>query len=110
MLGGGPDRPLYYLACQVCKKKVSDEQNGYRCENCQKTFQDAVPSYNFTMIIADHSNEEYIQCIGEVGDHIMGCPAIVISELMAEGEAAIKAHIHSCLFKTVTLVIRSNLD
>ena len=34
VLGGGPDRPLYYLACQVCKKKVIDEQSGYRCENC----------------------------------------------------------------------------
>lgn len=27
-------KPMYYHACQVCKKKVMPEQNGFRCENC----------------------------------------------------------------------------
>ena len=40
----------------------------------------------------------------------MGIPAIVMSEMMAEGEAAVKAHIHSICFKPITLIIRSNLD
>jgi hypothetical protein len=31
-------RPFFYLACSVCKKKVSDEGGVYRCEGCQKTY------------------------------------------------------------------------
>jgi len=27
-------RPMYYLACTACKKKVNDEAGGFRCENC----------------------------------------------------------------------------
>jgi hypothetical protein len=27
-------RPMFYLACPACKKKVVDESGGYRCENC----------------------------------------------------------------------------
>ena len=27
-------RPMFYLACGTCKKKVLDEPEGYRCENC----------------------------------------------------------------------------
>lgn len=38
-------KPMFYLACQICKKKVMDESTGYRCERCEKTFQDAVPTY-----------------------------------------------------------------
>ena len=28
---------LYYLACLICKKKVTDEHHGYHCMNCGKT-------------------------------------------------------------------------
>jgi hypothetical protein len=40
-------RPMYYMACKICKKKVAEDNNGYRCENCNKSFGDAVPTYNF---------------------------------------------------------------
>jgi len=32
------DRGMYYLACPSCKKKVLDDGNGYRCENCAKSY------------------------------------------------------------------------
>lgn len=41
-------RPMYYLACPACKKKVLDEVGGYRCENCSKSYGEAVPTYNFS--------------------------------------------------------------
>ncbi len=31
---GDETRPFYYLACPSCKKKVVEEANGFRCENC----------------------------------------------------------------------------
>ena len=51
----GNDRLLYYLACPVCKKKVTDEASGYRCENCAKSFGEAIPTYNFGFKLSDYS-------------------------------------------------------
>lgn len=48
-------KPMFYLACTLCKKKVNDEHTGYRCEACQKTLQEANPTYNFGMKFSDHS-------------------------------------------------------
>lgn len=30
----GMSRPPYYLACQICKSKVIDEETGYKCFKC----------------------------------------------------------------------------
>lgn len=43
----GGDRQMFYLACEACKKKVIPEAAGYRCENCDKNFEKANPTYNF---------------------------------------------------------------
>lgn len=52
----GNPKPLFYLACPSCKKKVLDEHNGYKCERCDKIFQDAVPTYNFAVRISDFTD------------------------------------------------------
>jgi len=51
---------MYYLACPSCKKKVTDENSGYRCENCSKSFGEAVPTYNFAFRFLDFSNGIYV--------------------------------------------------
>lgn len=32
-------KPLFYLACPSCKKKVVDDFNAYKCERCDKVYQ-----------------------------------------------------------------------
>ena len=27
-------RPIFYLACQTCKKKLMEDPSGYHCEGC----------------------------------------------------------------------------
>lgn len=73
-------RPMYYLACSVCKKKVSDEPGGYRCEKCQKSFGEAVPTYSFAFMFSDYSGKVSVQCLGEVGESITGVPAIALMQ------------------------------
>jgi replication factor A1 len=67
-------RPFYYLACTVCKKKVSDEGGVYRCEGCQKTYEEVNPTYNFSFKFSDISDNSFINCLGESGEAIMGVP------------------------------------
>jgi len=51
------DDKTYYLACpdDTCKKKVMEESVGWRCENCNKTYPNCVPTYVITAKIADVS-------------------------------------------------------
>jgi len=69
------DRPMYYLACVTCKKKVIDEPNGFRCEGCQKSYKDAVPTYNFSFKLSDYSDGVFVSCLSESGEVIMGMPS-----------------------------------
>lgn len=69
------ERKPYYLACPTCKKKVTDQDNGYFCENCAKTYGEAVPTYNFSFMLSDCSSKITVQCLGEIGDSIVGMPA-----------------------------------
>ena len=71
----GNIRPLFYLACQTCKKKVIDDSTGYRCERCEKTYQDAVPTYMFAIKFSDFTDSQIFNVLGEGGDAIIGMPA-----------------------------------
>jgi len=73
-------KPMYYLACKTCKKKVLDEPSGYRCENCGKSYNEAVPTYNFAFMFSDYTGKVTVQCLGEVGDSILGCTAATFVE------------------------------
>ena len=61
------ERQMYYLACPSCKKKVVDDTTGYNCEKCQKVFDSAVPTYNFSLKISDYSSSIAVQELGENG-------------------------------------------
>ncbi len=63
---------MFYLACPTCKKKVSDDGQGYRCENCARVYEDAVPTYNFSYKISDCSGSMTLQSLAESGDVVLG--------------------------------------
>ena len=58
---------MYYLACPSCKKKVVDDSNGYHCERCNKQYDEAVPTYNYSIKISDYSGTIQMQVLGETG-------------------------------------------
>jgi len=51
-----PDRQMFYMGCKACKKKVFDVEDGYRCEKCNKNYDEAVPTYNFTVKVTDNTD------------------------------------------------------
>jgi len=108
------ERQNYYLACQVCKKKVTEEPQGFNCLSCQKYFDGAVPTYNFSMILSDASGTgEYISVLGDqVGDFVLGgTPASDLHEMQQSGNInGIKDLFTKNAFKQVTLLVRARLD
>ena len=73
----GDDRKMFYMACETCKKKVypSDMGHGYRCESCNRQFENANPTYNFSVKISDCSGSIALSCFGEIGETILGINA-----------------------------------
>lgn len=61
-----------YDACPDCRKKVTDEPAGFRCEHCNKLHSTRVPTYMLNAKIADLSGSIYIQFPRELGDSIIG--------------------------------------
>lgn len=45
------NRPMIYLACPVCKRKVTEDNIGYYCEFCKKSHNTCNPQYMITAII-----------------------------------------------------------
>lgn len=69
------DEKLMYCACPVenCKRKVNEVSPGaFRCEACDKTFPNFVPTYMITAKIADFTDSIYINFAREHGTAIMG--------------------------------------
>ena len=63
---------MFYLACPDCRRKVIDDGTGYRCESCDKSFNDCQPTYMLSAKISDFSSSIYISFCRELGDTIMG--------------------------------------
>ena len=68
---------MFYLACEVCKKKVMKDVSGsgYNCESCMRTFENCVPTYNFSIRVSDCSGSLTVGCFGEIGETILGINA-----------------------------------
>ena len=69
------DDKYYYLSCPDCRRKVVDELEGFRCENCNKSFSRSFPTYIMTVKFQDATGDMYIQFARELGDQIMGMTA-----------------------------------
>ena len=82
------DDKTYYLACpdDTCKKKVLEESVGWRCENCNKTYPNCVPTYVLTAKIADVSDQQYISFYRNEGAAIMGLTAEKLKEIKDQGD------------------------
>ena len=73
------DDRVYYLACpdDNCRRKVvendgmEDSEAKYRCDTCNKTYKDCVPSYMLLAKIADFSDSVYVNFYRQQADTIM---------------------------------------
>jgi len=107
---GDETRQYYYLACSSCKKKVVEEANGYRCENCQKSFSEAVPTFNFSFRFSDFSGNLFLNCLGETGDQILDMPAANFYQIFNSSKDEIKNICQSRLCTPVTFLIKATYD
>jgi len=82
------DDKSFYLACpdENCKKKVHEEAVGWRCEACNKTYPNCVPTYVLSAKVADVSDQIYINFYRHEGTAIMGISAEKLKEIKDQGD------------------------
>ncbi len=75
---------LVYFACpnESCKRKVIQENfNVFRCEACDKSFPNYVPTFMITAKIADFTDGICINFAREHGTAIMGVSAVEFKDM-----------------------------
>ena len=82
------DDKTYYLACpeDKCKRKVIEESVGWRCTNCDKTYQNCVPTYMLSAKLADVSESFFVNFYRQEGTAIMGLPADKLKDIKDQGD------------------------
>lgn len=83
---------------------MTEESKGYRCEACQRSYDEAVPTYNFSFRFGDFSDSLYLSVLGESGDAVMGIPCKDLYQI--EDAQARKELMQQNLFKELALLIR----
>jgi len=106
-----PDRQMFYLACESCRKKVSEEPGrGYYCERCSRHFGQAIPTYNFSVRVSDCSGQMSVACFGDIGETILGITAREFHQ-MHEDTAAVKNLAMNVLHtRQMALVVRAKIE
>ena len=82
------DDKTFYLACptESCKKKVMEESTGWRCENCNRTYNNCVPTYMLSAKISDLSDCFFVNFYSNTGTQLMGMTADKLKNLKDLGD------------------------
>ena len=105
------DDRTFYNACKECKRKVTQDQSGWKCENCDKYFEECVPTYMLLAKVSDLSDSCYVNFYREAGNTIMGISAEEYKNLKEnEGEGAAKEHATSRLYKPYLFLLKAKQE
>lgn len=107
------DDRIFYPAClgDNCRRKVIEEQAGYRCEHCGKTFTSYQPTYMITAKISDFTESIYVNFAREHGNALMGMDAAKFKEFReTESEETVQEFFDSLLFKTLNIMVKGKFE
>ncbi|KAG5438065.1 hypothetical protein PCANB_000412 [Pneumocystis canis] len=100
---------VFYPACPNvgCNKKViEDNEGGWRCEKCDKSFQRPQYRYILTISVNDHTGQIWLSCFDEVARQILGKSA----DDVEENEQAALNIFHQANCKSYIFRIRAKQD
>ncbi|PWA01780.1 hypothetical protein BB558_002098 [Smittium angustum] len=68
---------IAYPACpsESCNKKVIQENDQWRCENCQRSYPAPEYRYIISINVSDHTGNLWLQCFNETAIQILGVTA-----------------------------------
>ncbi|KAG1099541.1 hypothetical protein G6F42_017808 [Rhizopus arrhizus] len=99
-----------YPGCPECKKKITLESNGWRCEKCQKTY--ASPDYRYilTLSVEDATSQIYMNVFDDQGNTLMGMSANELTALRETDATASQVAFNKSLFQSYNLKVRAKQE
>ena len=79
------DDKIYYHACPLdtCRRKVYEDNGGWRCEKCATTHTSFNPTYMIQAKISDFSDSIYVNFSREQGEFLIGKSAAELKTFKA---------------------------
>jgi replication factor A1 len=102
----------YYGGCHDlnCKKKLQEDQHGYTCVNCNKTYSKPNYFYTLSVRVKDCSNEYWIDMMGNVAEKFMKMTAEEYKDiLISRNETRLREITNDLEFKTYFFYVRPKL-
>lgn len=107
------DDRIFYPACmsENCRRKVTEDNAGFKCEHCGKQFLTYLPTYMITAKISDFTESIYVNFAREHGTALMGMKAEEFKEFKEnESEEKVQAYFDSLLFKTFNIMVKGKFE
>jgi replication factor A1 len=90
---------------------IEETQGIYRCEACNKTFQNSVPTYMIIAKITDFTDSIYVNFAREHGTAIMGMSAREYKEMRDCGDSeTLNAFFDTLLFRPFNIMIKGKYE
>jgi replication factor A1 len=99
-----------YPGCPECKKKMTMEANGWRCEKCQKTFGSPEYRYILTMSVEDATSQIYLNAFDDQGNTLLKMSANEIMALKENDATASQVIFNKALFQSFNFKVRAKQE
>lgn len=100
------DNPAY-PGCPECKKKVLMEENGWRCEKCQKTYPAPDYRYILTASVQDSTSQIFVNGFDDLGRTLLQMEANELIALKDKDTAAAQLIFNNALYRTYNFKVRA---
>ncbi|KIK98077.1 hypothetical protein PAXRUDRAFT_824259 [Paxillus rubicundulus Ve08.2h10] len=103
---------IAYPACptQGCNKKLTEVNDGWRCERCDKSFDRPEYRYIMSMAVADWSGQAWLQGFNDAGLAVFGKTADEVTEIKERNDAEYNALMAQAAGRTFNLSCRAKQD
>ncbi|KAI6166844.1 hypothetical protein EDD17DRAFT_1541509 [Pisolithus thermaeus] len=103
---------IAYPACptQGCNKKVTEVNERWRCEKCDKTYERPEYRYILSMAVADWSGQAWLQGFNDAGLVVFDKSADEIMRMKEQNESEFNAYVAQAIGKTYNFSCRAKQD
>lgn len=99
-----------YPGCPTCKKKVTMEENGWRCEGCQKLHPAPIYRYILTASVEDATSQIYVNGFEDFGETLLKMSANELIALKDNDAGAAQQVINRALFQTFNFKVKAKTE
>jgi len=101
-----------YPGCpsENCNKKVIEEEEGWRCEKCNKTYPHPDYRYILSLDVLDHTGNQWLTCFNETAEKLIGYKAEALQEIKNRDENEFNRILDNVNFHQYDFRVRAKID